>query len=921
MQKNEEDFAQFFHDATGFSPYDWQIKIAVIGLPDVLPIPTGLGKTEGGVLAWAWRKFRLGSDEPLHLVYCLPMRSLVRQTTERLRACFAKLKSWDGSIDVPVHQLIGSDAEDAWAALPDRPWVLVGTQDMLLSRALNRGYGMSCFDWSVHFGLLNQDCRWIVDEVQLMGPGLWTTAQLDWMRRKRFPGLKPCRTTWMSATMGGQFLQTRDRKADMCDTVDPFDLNLKSDSNEELERRRVAPRPVAEFQLEKGKKAKPLIEQIAASATACHAPGTLTLVVCNAVKTAQDVFRNLDANGPPRILLTSRFRVADRAEAGETLRMFEARRSASKSGRVENGDPGLICVSTQVVEAGLDISAHRLWTEHAPWPSLVQRLGRLNRDGRDSDARAAVWKLTPEKKRKHEGEDWIGPYRKAALDCGLTLLQAFAPLSEQMTADAALAELQKKMPKELAEALTIPPEPCPRALDVHGLFSTEPDLHGGFTDVSRFVRGTDPDGDLIVFWRDWRGDGPPEGDALDGPPFDPEKEGCPVTARRAQEFLQAAHSRAWLWNDRTERWDPIPARDLKPGMTVMLRGDLGGYSQTLGWTGVARDRLNGLPPPGRGRALHEDRRAEAGYWSSLASHLADARGEAERICDALGFDEKKPGLALIRSAVVEAAGLHDLGKAHPDWQGAVPKGGPLDHEAVAKFPKVLRVEVSIGDVESVRAAVESKLANACALADEIAEKEGPVRLRWALSSGLDADTLETIRALSNVRKAVRQAFRPGLRHEAASALAMWRAYRESNEAPYSALAVYLAAAHHGKVRTVLRAMSREGGDVFGVDQSLEVLQFNGRDWPMDFTVAFDGAEGDWTEAGFALDGPGWTGIVADLLGPWRGKSDVAWTGAVPKDEPRALGPFALAWLEVLVRVADWRASDRPSHVVRPGGGE
>jgi CRISPR-associated endonuclease/helicase Cas3 len=80
------------------------------------------------------------------------------------------------------------------------------------------------------------------------------------------------------------------------------------------------------------------------------------------------------------------------------------------------------------------------------------------------------------------------------------------------------------------------------------------------------------------------------------------------------------------------------------------------------------------------------------------------------------------------------------------------------------------------------------------------------------------------------------------------------------------------------------------------------------EWPLDFSIAKDGAEGRWEGEAFVLTGHGWTGLVADLLGPWRPeeRSDA---GVVPETEPRQLGPFALAYLEALVRIADWRASD------------
>src|SRR5205823_1459657 len=40
-----------------------------------------------------------------------------------------------------------------------------------------------------------------------------------------------------------------------------------------------------------------------------------------------------------------------------------------------------------------------------------------------------------------------------------------------------------------------------RQHDLHGLFSNERDLAGGFTDVSHFVRNRERDADVQVFWR------------------------------------------------------------------------------------------------------------------------------------------------------------------------------------------------------------------------------------------------------------------------------------------------------------------------------------------------------------------------------------------------------------------------------------
>ena len=897
----KDSFMAFFRSATGgFTPYRWQLEVALDGLPDVLPVPTGLGKTEVA-LAWAWRRLVDGQPEPLHLVICLPMRSLVTQTVQRLRGYFDALKTNSSTPEVSVYQLMGGAVDEEWARSPDKSWVLVGTQDQLLSRALNRGYAMSRFEWPVHFGLLNNDCRWLIDEVQLLGPGLWTTSQLDWMRRKRFPSLKPCLTTWMSATVGTSFLRTTDRAREGLGEPSPdqsaFEskLNASLDNDPDLAWWRDAKRPVEWT----------TTNTVAALSTAVaneHKAGTLSLVICNTVDMAREVFRALLV--PHKVLLTSRFRREDRSRHEQRLLYFDANRKAAQ---LPEGDPGLICVSTQVIEAGVDISAHRMWSELAPWPSILQRLGRLNRKGDDQGACAWFWE-TPTEKGRGKTER-IGPYENADIARAKKLVDAFAPFSKKAFS-AGIAELNKQCANEVHEALQPKASPLPRALDVHGLFSTERDVHGGFTDVSAFVRSTDPDLDVTLFWRDWSGDTPPRGDDLDGPLPEPASEGCPVSFVRVQKMLENGKGKAWLWDDEADRWERVNHWDIRPGMLVMLRRDVGGYDTTEGWTGDRANVLADVPRAGRGATLRDDSWTEMGYWSRLEDHLRDTRHEAEQVLDTLALTGQA------RAAVIEAAGLHDLGKAHPQWQSALPDCSGISDALLAKSPRVVAVDV-VGGANAVQEKLLQLRPGALSLPEEARRRglEDVVRFRWAVDEKIGTDELESLRSLSGVRWAGHIQFRPGLRHEVASALAMWRKYRDGG-ANYPALAVYLAAAHHGKARTVLRSTTGEGDDVFGVRSEPSTLVLGTEQWPLDFSVAKDGAEGRWEGSEFVLTGHGWTGLVADLLGQWRPEEKID-AGVVPESEPRHLGPFALAYLEALVRVADWRASEKPSESIKP----
>src|SRR5262249_49233750 len=154
-------FDTFFHQATGNRPYGYQSRLAcgpqadpdepktLIGgiacQSQLINIPTGLGKTAAVVLAWLWNRVHLQKPEwPRRLVYCLPMRTLVEQTEKEVRKWLGD-SMWSGNPEnrkglVGVHILMGGEDAGEWDIYPEENAILIGTQDMLLSRVLNRGY-------------------------------------------------------------------------------------------------------------------------------------------------------------------------------------------------------------------------------------------------------------------------------------------------------------------------------------------------------------------------------------------------------------------------------------------------------------------------------------------------------------------------------------------------------------------------------------------------------------------------------------------------------------------------------------------------------------------------------------------------------------------------------------------------------------
>lgn len=757
-------YEDFFRKVCGKDPFPFQVRFHESEWElKILEAPTGLGKTNTVLVDWLYRR------PTTRLVYCLPGRALTRQV-----AAVARQLAGDAA---NVFELMGGSEDLELKLLPHEPTILVGTQDILGSRALNRGYARSPFRWPIDFALLNNDVTWVFDEVQLQGESLATSTQLAAFRKQMGTfGRVPC--IWMSATFERSWLNT----VDFDEEPDHIRLNEEDLGNETVRERYYAKKAIAETT------ACDTPKECAAFIKEHHRDGTLTLTIANTVGRAQEIWDELQRIGlKDAVLLHSRFRRRDRE------------RIINEALAKTNG----VIVSTQVIEAGVELDARLMITDVAPWASLVQRFGRVNRRGEDPEGGEIYWVRNPQRQKgkpKADGTQYL-PYEA----------------SEVQRAIAVLENLQSAAPADLQGKIEQPPPYrfVLRKSDLLDLFDTTPDLAGNHIDVSRFVRSGE-ETNVYVAWRSW-----PEKEAPPRKRFAPD-ELCPLPhypGGNADLKALIKKRDAWMWNySGTGKWEKVNPDRIYAGMRLLLRSEAGGYDEFRGWAPESKravEPIKDLPKEAEPSVDSDELSETETVTQTLEQHTDEVVAELQKILD------KPAALHLdgTRASLEKAARYHDWGKAHPVFQQTLHK---LDQPPEAAPNPLLAKQK---------------------------------------------------RELSR-----RGHSRKWFRHELASALALL--------AHGDWLCAYIVMAHHGKVRLNIRSMPGEAsytargiqhGDLlFAADLGGGAVEAESE---LDLTP---------TKLGLIGESRAWSDRVVDLL-----------------DEH---GPFRLAFLEMLLRAADEKAS-------------
>lgn len=411
------DFAAFFNAIWGYAPFPWQTRLSAItndgDWPEWITLPTGTGKTTALDIAIynLARQASLPADQrtaPVRIIFAVNRRIVVDEAYERAKTIANRLKAAlknnedalnpvaialqklsgikDGT-PLETYPLRGATFTDhSWARTPTQPLVITTTLDQLGSRLLFRGYGVSRNARPIHAALLANDALLILDEAHTAKAFSQTLQSIARLRQKAGERIQlPFAAVQLTATPPA-------------DVREPFSLDQSDMSHPVIKARLSASKPAELIPTVEGAKGKARHKRMA-DAMAEKAIAFLeenhrrVLIVVNRVATAEALAAKLNPSKGNKghdakvMLLTGRLRPLDRESLIECLVKDHALKSFAPPADV----PKLILIATQCIEVGADYDFDALLTELAPVDSLRQRFGRLNRQGRDIPAPAAIF--------------------------------------------------------------------------------------------------------------------------------------------------------------------------------------------------------------------------------------------------------------------------------------------------------------------------------------------------------------------------------------------------------------------------------------------------------------------------------------------------------------------------------------------------
>ena len=379
-------FLEAFEWLTGYPPYSWQVEafnaLVANRIPSALALSTGSGKTNIIViwlLALLYQQLSGKATLPRRLVWVINRRAVVDQATEIAEAIAKKfevdsplrtiLDAMSVSGGLAVSTLRGEHEDNQeWSDDPSKPAIIVGTVDMVGSRLLLAGYGLSPRQRAQDAGLLGNDVLIVNDEAQLSPAFAGLIRQVQEMRRiAEIPLLKTFFAMHISATLDESSLND-----------DLFSFDMDSEPSEHFQKIYRVSKTLRLDEVEAHKK-------------------DLEMVSLALRNTAKRVTVMVDTPQTARKISASLRKINDRV-----LTMTGTMRGIERDALTQNPlfayftspdiapDEKVVLVCTSAGESGIDMSCDLMITDLVPAERLVQRFGRLNRFAETAEGKAIV---------------------------------------------------------------------------------------------------------------------------------------------------------------------------------------------------------------------------------------------------------------------------------------------------------------------------------------------------------------------------------------------------------------------------------------------------------------------------------------------------------------------------------------------------